>query len=301
MEGSAFLPLEKIALITGGNSGIGFETAKGLLAIGAQVILAVRNTEKGNAARAALLELYPSAQIIVMKLDLADLKTIRTFAESFQKSFNTLDLLINNAGIMAPPYTKTTDGFELQFGSNHLGHFALTGLLLPLLAKTPNSRVVTVSSRAHSRGSIDFNNLDGSRGYQAKKFYNQSKLANLYFALELDKRLKEHSLQTISVACHPGVSATNILKLGQREIPLAFKRIANLVLQPPNMGALATLYAATEPVLKGGEYIGPVAQFQRRGYPALGTPHANATDQEISRRLWEVSEKLTGVSYQFKY
>ncbi|MDQ0428670.1 NAD(P)-dependent dehydrogenase (short-subunit alcohol dehydrogenase family) [Planomicrobium stackebrandtii] len=290
----------KTAIITGGNSGIGFETAKGLLAIEARVILAVRNTEKGNRARAALMELHPSAQIDVMKLDLADLESIQAFAEEFRNAFDKLDILINNAGIMAPPYSKTRDGFELQFGSNHLGHFALTGLLMPLLANTPGSRVVTVSSRAHSRGSVDFANLDGSKGYQAKKFYNQSKLANLYFAMELDKRLKENGLQTISVACHPGVSATNILKFGQREIPTFFKSIANLFLQPPDMGALATIYAAVDAHLTGGEYIGPVAQFQRRGYPALGTPHANATDQEISLRLWEVSENLTAVSYDFE-
>ncbi|ANU11859.1 short-chain dehydrogenase [Planococcus antarcticus DSM 14505] len=291
----------KTAIITGGNSGIGFETAKGLLAKGARIILAVRNTEKGTEARTTLLALYPSAQIDVMQLDLADLETIRSFADQFRKSFNKLDLLINNAGVMAPPYTKTKDGFELQFGSNHLGHFALTGLLMPLLANTPDSRVVTVSSRAHSRGSIDFSNFDGSKGYQAKKFYNQSKLANLYFALELDKRLKEQGLQTISVACHPGVSATNILKFGRWEIPLLFRSIANLFLQPPDMGALSTIYAATEPDLMGGEYIGPVAQFQRRGYPALGTPHPNATDPEISCRLWDASEKLTAVAYSFNH
>lgn len=290
----------KTAIITGGNSGIGFETAKGLLALDAQVILAVRNTKKGAQARATLLALYPSAQIDVMKLDLADLETIRKFAEQFNKAFDKLDLLINNAGIMAPPFSKTTDGFELQFGSNHLGHFALTGLLLPLLANTSGSRVVTVSSRAHSRGTIDFDNLDGSKGYQAKKFYNQSKLANLYFALELDKRFKEHGYQTISVACHPGVSATNILKIGSREIPAAVKSAANLFLQPPSRGALSAIYAATTANLTGGEYIGPVAQFQRRGYPALGTPDANATDSEISCKLWDLSEKLTTVVYPFK-
>ncbi len=290
----------KIAVITGSNSGIGFETAKGLLKLDAQIILAVRNTKKGNKARAALLAFYPFAQIDVMKLDLANLETIRKFAEQFKKTFDKLDLLINNAGIMAPPFSKTTDGFELQFGSNHLGHFALTGLLLPLLANTSGSRVVTVSSRAHSRGTIDFDNLDGSKGYQAKKFYNQSKLANLFFALELDKRFKKHGLQTISIACHPGVSATNILKIGNWEIPTFFKHIANLFLQPPNSGALSAIYAATETSLTGGEYIGPIAQFQRKGYPALGTPHINATNPEISSKLWDVSEKLTAVVYPFK-
>ncbi len=289
----------KTAIITGGNSGIGLETAKGLLAMGAKIILAVRNIEKGQMARSALLERHATGQIEIMRLDLADLESIQSFAEKFRNSSDQLDLLINNAGIMAPPYTKTKDGFEMQFGSNHLGHFALTGLLLPVLAKTRNSRVITISSRAHSRGTIDFDNLDGSKGYQAKKFYNQSKLANLYFALELDKRMKEHKLQTISIACHPGVSATNILKLGHWEIPFLFKNIANLFLQPPSMGALSTIYAATDSNLIGGEYIGPLGQFQRKGYPAKGTPHSNATDLEVSRRLWELSEKLTDVDYPF--
>ncbi|MGB6408470.1 MAG: oxidoreductase [Planococcus donghaensis] len=289
----------KTAIITGGNSGLGFETTKELIVQNAQVILAVRNTEKGNLAREKLLKLHDSAQIIVMSLDLANLESIRSFVEQFKKSFHSLDLLINNAGIMAPPFGKTADGFELQFGSNHLGHFALTALLLPVLEKTPNSRIVTVSSRAHSRGSIDFDNLDGAKGYQAKKFYNQSKLANLYFALELDKRLKEHGFQTISVACHPGVSATNILKLGNREIPAIIKKFANLFLQPPHMGALASVYAATEPGLTGGEYIGPLGQFQRKGYPAIATPHNNAINPEISRKLWRVSEQLTGISFSF--
>jgi len=290
----------KTAIITGGNSGIGFETANGLLAMGAEIILAVRNPEKGTIARDALASLHPGKHIDVLPLDLADLESIAAFAERFNNSYSKLDILINNAGIMAPPYSKTTDGFEMQFGSNHLGHFALTGRLLPVLAKTPGSRIVTISSRAHSRGSINFDNLDGSKGYQAKKFYNQSKLANLYFALELDKRLKEHGLETISIACHPGVSATNIFKLGRWEIPAAFKRIANLFLQPPDMGALSTLYAAAEPELTGGEYIGPLGQFQRKGFPALGTPHANATDQNISRQLWDVSESLTSVTYPFE-
>lgn len=289
----------KTAVITGGNSGLGFETAKGLIGMEARVILAVRNTEKGHIARKELLKLHGSAEIIVMSLDLASLDSIRSFVEQFRKSFDTLDLLINNAGIMAPPYGKTVDGFELQLGSNHFGHFALTALLLPMLEKTSDSRIVTVSSRAHSHGSIDFSNLDGATGYQAKKFYNQSKLANLYFALELDKRFKKHGFQTISVACHPGVSATNILKLGNREIPAVLKSIANLFLQPPHMGALSSIYAATEPGLIGGEYIGPLGQFQRKGYPALGTPHSKATDPEISRKLWTVSEQLTGISFPF--
>lgn len=289
----------KTAIITGGNSGIGLEAAKVLARRGAQIVLAVRNTEKGTIAQKRISNNSPGARVEVMNLDLADLQNVRSFAEKFKSRFHSLDLLINNAGVMMPPYTKTKDGFELQFGGNHLGHFALTGLLLPLLAKTPGSRVVTIASLAHNRGVIDFANLDGSQGYQAKKFYNQSKLANLLFALELDKRLKQHGLPTISVACHPGISATNIFKLSKRDAPLFLRKLANRFLQPPEMGALMTIYAATEPGLEGGEYIGPDGKGYRKGYPALETPHPVAHDEELWKRLWEVSEELTGVKFDF--
>ena len=289
----------KTTIITGGNSGIGLEAAKFLAQRGARIVLAVRNKEKGKAAHNGISNEYPQADIEVMNLDLADLQNVRSFAEQFKTRFDSLDLLINNAGVMMPPYAKTKDGFELQFGGNHLGHFALTGLLLPLLANTPGSRVVTIASLAHNRGNIDFDNLDGSKGYQAKKFYNQSKLANLLFALELDKRLKQHGLDTISVACHPGISATNIFKLGKRDAPLFIRGIANRFLQPPEMGALMTIYAATEPSLTGGEYIGPDGKGYRKGYPALETPHPVANDEELWRKLWEVSEDLTGVKFDF--
>ncbi|MDN7246423.1 oxidoreductase [Planococcus shenhongbingii] len=289
----------KTAIITGANSGIGLEAAKVLAGQGARIVMAIRNMEKGKAARQEIVHAYPEAQVKLMPLDLTDLNNIRFFTERFRSENNSLDLLINNAGVMMPPYTKTKDGFELQFGGNHLGHFALTGLLLPLLTKTAGSRVVTIASLAHNRGAIDFNNLDGSQGYKAKKFYNQSKLANLMFALELDKKLKQHGHQTISVACHPGISATNIFKLGKRDAPKPLRRLANFYLQPPEIGALATVYAATNPSLAGGEYIGPDGKGYRKGYPTLETPHAVAMDASVSKRLWEVSEKLTGVEFDF--
>ncbi|HSI67054.1 MAG TPA: oxidoreductase [Planococcus sp. (in: firmicutes)] len=289
----------KTVIITGGNSGIGLEAAKALAQKGATIILAVRNEEKGNLAWNQIMEEIPSARVKIMKLDLADLESVRSFAEAFERSGQPLDLLINNAGLMAPPYATTKDGFEMQFGSNHLGHFALTGRLLPQLIKTPGSRVVTVSSLAHRRAAIGFDNLDGAKGYNPRAFYAQSKLANLLFAQELDKRLKAHGLQTISVSCHPGISATNIFKFGKRDAPPFLLKFANLFLQSPALGGLATVYAATEPSLKGGEYIGPDGKGRRKGKPAIDTPHAVAGDDDVSKRLWTVSEELTGVTFDF--
>lgn len=289
----------KTAIITGANSGIGLEAAKVLAGRGAHIIMAVRSKEKGEAAREEIRTIHPLSQVEVMHLDVADLQSVRFFSEQIRSRFDSLDLLINNAGVMMPPYTKTKDGFELQFGGNHLGHFSLTGHLLPLLEKTLHSRIVTIGSLAHNRGVIDFDNLDGSKGYQAKKFYNQSKLANMLFAMELDKRLKFHGYQTISVACHPGVSATNIFKIGKRDAPAFLRSYANRFLQPPETGALATVYAATMPHLTGGEYIGPDGKGNRKGFPALELPHPAALDSRTAEKLWDVSEKLTGVAFQF--
>ena len=289
----------KIAIITGANSGIGLEAAKVFADRGAQIVMAVRDTAKGEAARDLILNTNKEASINVMKLDLSDLSSVQAFADSFKSQYDSLDLLINNAGVMTPPYSKTKDGFELQFGSNHLGHFALTGHLLPLLKKTPGSRVVSLSSLAHKGATIDFDNLDGTKGYKPMKFYSQSKLANLLFAQELDKRFKQYGLQSLSLACHPGISATNLFKFGKRDAPRLLKTVMHNFLQPPDMGALPTIYAATDPQLTGGEYIGPDGKGQRKGYPTLDTPHASAGDEEVSRKLWEVSEQLTGVKFDF--
>ncbi|WP_211655747.1 oxidoreductase [Planococcus alpniumensis] len=289
----------KTAIITGANSGLGLETAKTFVRLGARVILAVRDLEKGKAAEQEIREESPKAPIEVMKLDLSDLESVRAFAETFISRFDSLDLLVNNAGVMTPPYAKTKDGFELQFGSNHLGHFALTGLLLPLLIHTENSRVVTLSSLAHRNAAIDFDNLDGSKGYKAMKFYGQSKLANLMFATELDKRLKQHGLSTLSIGCHPGISSTNLFKIGGREMPRIFKGLMNRYLQPPSMGALPTVYAATSSGITGGEYIGPDGKGQRRGYPTLEKPDPAVNDEAARQKLWNVSEQLTGVTFDF--
>lgn len=289
----------KTVIITGANSGIGFEAAKTLAAKGAHVIMAARNKEKGQAAINDIMLENESAKVKLMQLDLADLRSVREFANTFSSQFNHLDLLINNAGVMIPPYGKTKDGFELQFGSNHLGHFALTGLLLPLLKITSGSRVVTLSSIAHRGASIDFNNLDGSKGYKAMKFYGQSKLANLLFAKELDNQFKQHGIKTISIACHPGISNTNLFKMGKSETPGYMKRLMNLFFQPANLGVLPTLYAATEESLEGGEYIGPDGRGNRKGYPAIETPAPQVYNETTMKKLWEVSEDLTGVKYDF--
>lgn len=288
----------KRVIITGANSGIGYETAKALADRGAQVILAVRDKEKGNKAIAELKEHNPDRSVQMILLDLADLKEIQNFAETYTTQFDTLDILINNAGVMMPPYSKTKDGFELQFGSNHLGHFALTGLLLPLLKETKDSRVVTLSSLAHRGASIDFNNLEGSKGYRGFKFYGQSKLANLLFSKELDNRLKSSGIDTLSIACHPGVSSTNLFKMGGKFLqPLV--KVTNRFFQPASMGALPSIYAATEVSLVGGEYIGPDGKGNRSGYPAIEHPAIGVYNEDTMKRLWDVSEQLTGIHFDF--
>jgi NAD(P)-dependent dehydrogenase (short-subunit alcohol dehydrogenase family) len=289
----------KTVIITGANSGIGFEAARKLSEKGAHVIFAVRNEEKGKSAVDSILQGNSEASVEMMKLDLADLASVRHFTSVFTEKYNHLHILINNAGVMIPPYGKTKDGFELQFGSNHLGHFALTGLLLPLLKKTPGSRVVTLSSIAHRGASIDFENLDGSKGYKAMKFYGQSKLANLLFARELDHRLKLHGIQTISVACHPGISNTNLFNLGKWETPKYLKGLMKLFSQPAAMGALPTIYAAADDSLTGGEYIGPDGRGNRKGFPAIEIPAPGVFNEATMSKLWSVSEELTGVQFDF--
>lgn len=289
----------KRVIITGANSGIGFEAAKTLSQKGAQVILAVRNIQKGMTAADNILKEQPQATLEVMKLDLADLGNIREFVKKYRSHYESLDILINNAGVMVPPLQKTRDGFELQFGSNHLGHFALTGLLLPLLKKTANSRVVSISSIAHRGGSIFFDNLDGSKGYKPMEFYRQSKLANLLFAKELDTRFKQHGIDALSLACHPGISSTNLFKLGKKDAPNFLKKLAALFLQSAEMGALPTVYAATEKSLNGGEYIGPDGKENRKGKPTIEIPAEGVYNSETMKKLWEVSEILTGVKYDF--
>ncbi len=288
----------KRIIVTGGASGIGYAASEVMASQGAELVLAVRNFTRGEKAAAKIRTMYPGAEVTVMHLDLGDLASVRQFASEFAGRFDRLHLLINNAGVWVPPYAKTRDGFELQFGTNHLGHFALTSHLLPVLMATPLSRVVTVSSIAARRAKIHFTNLDGSNGYNPMTFYRQSKLANLLFAVELQHRLGRAGAFTISVACHPGISVTNLLSRGSgRETGVILKWMMGIVAQPAAMGALPILYAATHPDLRGGEYIGPDGPGNTKGNPVLTDDVSKLFDSEVSARLWNISEELTGVKY----
>jgi NAD(P)-dependent dehydrogenase (short-subunit alcohol dehydrogenase family) len=293
----------RLVIVTGGNSGIGYEAALALAGKNARVILAVRSTGKGEEAAGNIRRQHPGSQVTVMALDLADLKSVRAFAQNFLKQYDRLDVLINNAGVMALPQRKTADGFEMQFGTNHLGHFALTGLLLPVLKKTPNARVVTVSSGAHTFGDIHFDDLQWEKKYQTWGAYGQSKLANLLFAYELQRRLEAANIKVLSVACHPGYAATNLQAAGPQMEGSAVKawmmKMANTLLaQKQDMGALPTLFAATAAEVNGCDYIGPAGGM--KGYPAKVKSNNKSYDESLARRLWTVSEELTGVVYQFE-
>ncbi len=294
----------RLAIVTGGNSGIGYEAALALAGRNAQVILAVRSVDKGDEAASQIRQLYPQSQVTVMALDLSDLKSVRAFAESFLASHDRLDILINNAGVMALPPRKTVDGFEMQFGTNHLGHFALTGLLLPALKKTPGTRVVTVSSGVHVSGDIHFDDLQWEKKYDPWGAYAQSKLANLLFAYELQRRLAAAGIGTLSVGCHPGYAATNLQSAGPQMEGSAFKlwmmKISNFLLaQGQDMGALPTLFAATATEVNGCDYIGPTGMGGARGYPDKVKSNDKSYNETLAKRLWTVSEELTGVVYSF--
>jgi NAD(P)-dependent dehydrogenase (short-subunit alcohol dehydrogenase family) len=282
----------KTVLITGANSGIGLEAARILAAHGAEVVLACRNKENGTRAVKSISAEHPEAAVSAMVLDLADLQSVKKFANAFKRKYETLDLLINNAGVMAPPKGETKDGFETQFGTNHLGHFALTGLLLDLLEETPGSRIITVSSLAHRFGRIAFRDLQSEKRYSPWQAYGQSKLANLMFAIELQRRLDECGSGTLSLAVHPGFSATNL----QRYVP-AGELLTPVLSQSAEAGAWPTVYAATQESLKGGEYFGPGRLLETRGLPKRARISRAARSRRVAKRLWDISEELTGVSY----
>jgi NAD(P)-dependent dehydrogenase (short-subunit alcohol dehydrogenase family) len=282
----------RIVIVTGANSGIGWDTARALAQKGATVIMACRNLQKANTAADQIKALNPSGHVEVMQLDLGDLDSVRAFATTFKERYQRLDLLINNAGVMVPPYSKTKQGFEQQFGTNHLGHFALTGLLLDTLNTTPNARIVTVSSGAHNFGIINFDDLNWERGYPPQRAYGQSKLANLLFTYELQRKLAAAGQKTIAVAAHPGWTGTN---LQQHAAVIQF--LNPIFSQPTALGALPTLYAATAQTVRGGEYFGPDGLFEMRGYPEKVDSNGRSHDEAIARRLWQVSEDLTHVTY----
>ena len=284
------------AVVTGANSGLGLVTARELARAGASVVMACRNLDKGHAAVEEIRTAVPDAQVQLDELDLASLASVRGFAERFKATHEGLDLLINNAGVMGTPRRRTADGFELQFGTNHLGHFALTTALLETMEGREDARVVTLSSNAHKFGRISFDNLNGDRHYFRWNAYGQSKLANLLFALELDRRLRAAGSTVKSLAAHPGYAATNLQSAG----PPMFDRLvmvaSNAVIaQSDEMGALPPLYAATQPGLEGGTYVGPDGFQEQRGHPKIVQPSGRARDPETARRLWEVSERMTAV------
>lgn len=295
----------KTAIITGANSGLGLETTRGLASGGAHVVMACRNTDKGEVAAATIRAEQPAADLRVMALDLADLASVEAFAHAFAAAHERLDILVNNAGVMALPERRTDDGFEMQVGTNHLGHFALTGQLLDLLRTTAGARVVTVSSLAHRMGRIDLNDLNWQfRRYRKWPAYGQAKLANLMFALTLQRRLWAAGDDVISVASHPGYSATHLQAAGPEmagsKLGVLGMRVANgVVAQPQAAGALPSLYAATAPDVRAGEYFGPDGIGETRGSPTRVQPAGRALKSDVADRLWALSEQLTGVHYAF--
>ncbi len=291
----------KNILVTGGNSGLGYESVKAFAMKGAKVILASRSLEKGEDAKKTILKELPHAEIQVMQLDLGDLGSVRDFAVSYKKKYKKLDILLNNAGIMMTPYFLTRDGNEGQFGTNHLGHFALTGLLLDVLNKTENSRIVSVSSMAHKQGKMDFENLqfnDGN-GYSPMKAYGRSKLSNLLFTYELQRKLESSGSTTIALAAHPGVANTNLARyLENKFIYKILYPVFKSISQDQAMGALPQIRASVDPQVKGGQYYGPDGKREMKGYPVLVESSELSHNLSDAAILWEVSEKLTGVKFE---
>ncbi|SFL56406.1 hypothetical protein SAMN04487950_4233 [Halogranum rubrum] len=295
----------KTVVVTGANSGLGLEASRAFAAKGAHVVLACRSTDRGEDARREILTEHPDASLEVRELDLADLASVRSFATDFTDDYDDLHVLCNNAGVMATPYRTTKDGFELQFGVNHLGHFALTGQLLETLAQTPGeTRVVSTSSGAHRMGDIDFEDLQHQHSYSKWGAYGQSKLANLLFAYELDRRLSVADVDVTSVAAHPGYAATNLQLRGPEmegaDVQERLMAVANkVVAQSAAMGALPILYAATAEDVRGGDYIGPDGLGEMRGYPTKVASNDKSYDMQLADDLWDVSEGLTDVHYDF--
>ena len=295
---------DKVVIVTGANSGIGFEATKELACKGAQTILACRNMEKAEAAWSAIRVEVPSAKGEVMELDLARLASVHQFATAFRAKYKRLDILINNAGIGGAAYSKTEDGFEMQLGVNHLGHYALTGLLLDLLIATPKARVVNISSGFHRLGKIDFEDMtfaDG-RDYTPMKGYGRSKLANLLFTYELQHRFQARGIDAMSVAAHPGASNTNIgadSPPPSGSLPKIMTWVVDRMRQSAAMGALPTLRVAVDPDVQGGDYFGPAGFMETTGHPVKVKSSKASYDTAVQQRLWELSEQLTNVRYSW--
>lgn len=290
----------KTIIVTGANSGLGFEATKALVAKNAKVIMSCRSLSKGEEAKKEILSLYPKGNISVYELDLANLSSVHSFATKFKQSETRLDVLLNNAGIMMVPYGLTKDGFEKQIGTNHLGHFALTGLLLDVLKKTDHSRVVTVSSMAHKNGIMDFNNLlyENGKDYSAFKAYGRAKLSNLLFTYELQRFFDANKINCMALAAHPGVSDTNLFAhAAPKWLLQLFRPLMLMFIQTAAMGCLPELRASVDPEAKGGEYYGPNGKRETTGFPVVVQPKKTALDKESARKLWEISEKLTNIKY----
>ena len=283
----------KVAIVTGANVGLGYETTKALAALGVTVVMACRSEQKALAAQQQILAEIPNPQLQFLPIDLSDLSSVRAFAESFLMTFGRLELLFNNSGVIIPPYQKTVDGFELQMGANYFGHFLLTSLLLESLEKTQGAPIVSLSSVAHRSGKIHFNDLHFEKKYSRIKAYGQSKLAMLMFAYELDRQLKANGYQTLSVAAHPGVSTTNLSQYIPSWLMTLFSPIIKRMSQIPELGALPQLYAALGDDIKGGDFTGPDGPNETKGQPTKVQSRPHARDEAIALKLWQVSNTLT--------
>jgi NAD(P)-dependent dehydrogenase (short-subunit alcohol dehydrogenase family) len=289
----------RTVLVTGANSGLGLATARELARHGAHVVLACRSASKGERALGEIESAVPGASVELSELDLASLASVSACAERVRAQHSSLDLLVNNAGVMASPRRRTEDGFELQFGTNVLGHFALTAQLISLLEGREDARVVTLSSNAHKFGRIDLDDLQSERRYQRWIAYGQSKLADLVLALELDRRLRAAGSSVKSVAAHPGYAATNLQTAAPPLLDRAIMVVTNVLLaQSAEMGALPVLYAATYPDLPGGSYVGPDGIGEHRGHPHVVSPRRLARNEDVAGKLWSACEELTGVSFE---
>ena len=287
----------KIAIVTGANIGLGYETTIALAKKHMHVIMACRNIQKAQKAKETIIKILPTASLEIMILDLNSLKSVREFATDFIKNHQQLDLLINNAGIMIPPFARTEEGFESQMGVNHFAHFLLTGLLLPVLEKTEGSRVISLSSIAHKSAKINFENLNSEKSYSKMEAYGQSKLACLMFSYELDRRLKAKGSQIKSIAAHPGVSDTDLGRHVSKWLYTLFSPMIKLISHKPEDAAMPSQYAALAEDLLGGEYIGPTGFNEMKGKPGIVKSTPLSHDMQIAKQLWEVSEKLTNIKY----
>lgn len=287
----------RIAIVTGANTGLGFETTKALAGTGMKIIMACRDLKKAQAARNRILREHADADLEIMLIDLSKLLSVREFATDYMNRHNKLDLLINNAGIMIPPYNLTADGFESQMGVNYFAHFLLTGLLFNTITKTYGSRIVTLASNAHKKAQINFDDLNWEKRYSPLKAYGQSKLACLIFSFELNRRIQQAGLKPISVAAHPGVTITELVRNIPPMVMLISKPITALLTHSPEKGSKPILYAALAENVRGGEYYGPQGIGEWTGKPGPAKTSNLSHDESVAGKLWKVSEKLTGITY----